>query len=285
MATSTSELRPANGARLRLLTFPREHGAWGIVLVPLTTGAAVGYLSPASIFPLILFTVAALALFCLRTPLEIWLAASPLRPQSPTERRAVLSSAVVFAAVAGIALAVLLWLERSWDLLILGAAVAAIFFSQAILKRLGRQTRMSAQLAGSLGLASTAAAAYYVVTGKLDSTALILWGLNWLFAANQIHFVRLRIHAARTTTRGEKLARGHVFLCGELLTLLILALGWRRGYLPGLAILAFVPILLRGVFWLLSSRTDPLEVRRLGMSELTHAIAFGALLILGFRLG
>jgi hypothetical protein len=285
MATTTSGLHSANGARLRLLTFPREHGAWGILLVPLSTGAAIGTRSLNAIFPLILFTLAALALFCLRTPLESRLAASALRPQTPSERRAVQYAIIAFAAVPGIALAALLWLERAWGLLVLGAAVAVIFLVQAVLKKYGRETRMSAQFVGSLGLTSTAAAAYYVVTGKLDATALILWGVNWLFAANQIHFVQLRIHASRAVTRFEKLARGGSFLSGEALALLILALGWRLGYLPGLAILAFAPILLRGAFWVLSSRTARLEVRRLGVSELTHAIVFGVLLILGFRLG
>jgi YwiC-like protein len=285
MDTTTSVVQPANGARLRLLTFPREHGAWGILLVPLVTGAAIGYQSPTAILPLILLTLAALALFCLRTPLESWLAASPLRPQTPAERHAVESSIIAFAAVSGAALAALLWLERAWSLLILGAAVAAIFLAQTILKKLGRQTRTRAQLMGSLGLTSTAAAAYYLATGKLDATALVLWGVNWVFAANQIHFVQLRIHAARAMTRAEKWARGRAFILGEFLALIVLALGWRWGYLPGLVILAFAPVFLRGGPWLLSSHTAPLEVRRLGKSELAHAMIFGALLIASFRLG
>jgi YwiC-like protein len=285
MGTTTSGVHPANAARLRLLTFPREHGAWGILLIPLATGAAIGYHSPAAIFPLILFTLAALALFCLRTPLENRLAASPLRPQTPIERRAVETSIVVSVAVAGTSLVALLWLERTWSLLLLGAAVAAIFLAQAVLKKLGRETRMASQLVGSMGLTSTAAAAYYVATGKLDATALILWGANWLFAANQIHFVQLRLHTAHAMTRIEKLARGRTFLFGQVLALVLLASGWRWGCLPGLALWAFVPILLRGTFWLLTSRTAPLEVRRLGLSELKHTIVFGTLLILAFRLG
>jgi YwiC-like protein len=280
-----SELRVSNSSRRRLLTFPREHGAWGILLVPLATGAALGFHSASQILPLILFTLAALALFCLRTPAEAWLAASPLRPQNASERRVVFYSIAAYAAAAGIALSVLILWQHAYDLLVLGAIVAAIFGVQAVLKKLGRETRTSAQWIGATGLTSTAAAAYYVAAGKFGSAALVLWAVNWLFAANQIHFVQLRIHAARAVERREKLARGRNFLLGEFLTILLLAFGWRAGYLPALALLAFAPILLRGLFWIFSSRATPLEVRRLGQSELAHAIAFGVLLVLAFSLG
>jgi YwiC-like protein len=285
MATALSEPRPANGARLRLLTFPREHGAWGMLLVPLTTGAAIGFNSATRISPLILLVLAALSLFCLRTPVESWLAASPLRPQTDSERRAVKNSILAYGAMAAVSLALLMGLEKAYGLLVLGTVVASVFFFQAILKRFGRETRTSAQLIGSIGLTSTAAAAYYVTTGKLGPTALVLWGVNWLFAANQIHFVQLRIRAARVANRAEKLVRGRAFLFGEALVLLVLGFGWSRGYLPGLVLLAFAPILIRGALWMLSSQPAPLEVRRLGLSELTHALVFCVLLIVTFQLG
>jgi hypothetical protein len=283
MATLTSILQPTN-ARVRLLTFPREHGAWGILLVPLIAGAAVGAASQTAIFPIVLLTIGALSLFCLRTPIESLAGSSVTRVQTNVERRAVVSSIVIYATVAAVALAVLLWIVRSWNLVILGTLVGAIFLGQALLKKLGRELRLSAQLIGSLGLTSTAAAAYYVAVGRMDATAFALWAANWLFAANQIHFVQLRIHAARAATRQEKLARGRSFLIGEAFLFVVLLLGWQLRFMPALTLLAFVPILVRGLLWVVSSRTTPLEVHRLGKSELAHAIAFGALLILSFRL-
>lgn len=284
MATLTTILQPTN-PRVRMLTFPREHGAWGILLVPLISGAAVGSKDLSALIPIILLTVAALSLFCLRTPVESLAGTSAMRPQTDSERRAVVLWIVAYSSVAAGAIASLFWLERSWNLVFLGAVVGTIFLGQALLKRLGRELRLSAQLLGSLGLTSTAAAAYYVATGRMDATAFTLWAVNWLFAANQIHFVQLRIHAARVATRGEKLAHGRSFLIGEALLLLILLLGWQLRFIPALTLLAFVPVLARGLMWTLSSSTSPLEVRRLGKSELAHAIAFGVLLILCFRLG
>ncbi len=283
MATATSVLQPAT--RVRLLTFPREHGAWGILLVPLVAGAIVGSQTVAAIIPTILFAIAAVALFCLRTPVESLTGASPLRPQTIAERRAVNFSIGAYGSVAAIAITALLWLERAWNLALLGTAVAVIFLVQALLKSIRRELRPAAQLLGSLGLTSTAAAAYYVATGKMDGTAYALWTANWLFAVNQILFVQLRIHAARVATRSEKLARSRSFLTTEALLLLILLFAWQRHWIPALAPLAFAPILARGVAWAFSSRPAPLEVHRLGKSELAHAILFGVLLILSFRLG
>src|SRR5574340_1149037 len=258
MSEAAVQQRPANPARLRSLILPREHGAWGILLVPLFTGAGVGLLTRAHWLPLTLFAVAALALFWMRTPVESWLGAAPLRAQTPAERNAVLLAAL--GGVAGLALLV-----------------------QAVLRKLGRRTRMLAQVIGAIGLTSTAPGAYYVVTGQLDSRALALWLANWLFAGNQIHFVQLRLHAARARGWREKLARGRGFFAGQVLMVLVLVLAWRWGGLPSLVLVAFVPVLLRGTLWLWQP-PRPLHVHRLGWSELRHALAFGVLLLAAFVL-
>ncbi len=285
MSIAASVLQPANRARVRLLTFPREHGAWGILLVPLIAGAAVGSSSLSAILPTFLFAIAAVALFCLRTPAESLAGASAVRPQTVTERHVVLFSIAAYGGIAAGAIAILLWEDRAWNLPLLGTAVAAIFLAQALLKTIRRELRPAAQLLGSLGLTSTAAAAYYVAAGRMDTTAYALWAVNWFFAANQIHFVQLRIHAARAASRSERLERGRAFLVAEALLFLILVLAWKFQWIPALAPLAFAPVLARGLAWALSSRMAPLDVHRLGKSELAHSILFGVLLILGFRIG
>ncbi len=283
MSSMTSELHTLQGARMRSFVIPREHGAWGILLIPLVSGGWIGYEPGSRVAPLLFFTVAALALFCLRTPAEVWLETSPLRAHSPAERRTVALSIGIYASLAAGALFVLIWRERAVLLLVLGAAAAALFLAQGVLKKISRRNRLAAQVVGALGLTSTAAGAYYVVTGSLDRTAWLVWGLNWLFAVNQIQFVQLRIRAARAATLSEKLAEGSGFLAGEALTVLVLLLAWRLGLLPGGAAWAFGPALARGLFWFFR-RPSPLGIHRLGFSELAHALAFGVLLILGFHL-
>jgi hypothetical protein len=163
-------------------------------------------------------------------------------------------------------------------LLALGVAVLVIFLAQAAFKKLGRENRWASQLIGSLGLTSTAAGAFYVVTGRLSADAFLLWALNWLFAANQILYVQLRIEASRAANRMEKFRFGRAHLVGEGLTVLLLLDAWLRDMLPPALALAFIPVFYRGTIWFFQ-KPAPLRIHRLGLSELGHAILFGVLLI------
>ena len=254
-----------------------------MLLVPLATGAAAGLTRGGRALPLVTFALAATAVFWLRTPLESWLGTSPLRAQTATERRTLIIFIVAFSAVAGLLFAALLWDGRNRGLLPIGAIAALAFLAQAGLKQLGRSLRMPAQVAGALGLTAAAPAAYCVVTGRFDVTAAALWVANWLFAGDQIHFVQLRIHAARACKRDEKFRRGRAFLVGQIGLAALLFLVAKVGLLPWLALLAFVPVFARGIAWFIAPGR-PLAVRRLGWSELAHSLAFGAMLIAAFRL-
>ena len=261
---------------------PREHGAWGMLLVPLVTGAAAGNPRGERIIWILLFAATALGLFFLRTPVEAGLEISPLRPQDAAERRLVHYFIYIYSSLAVLALAVLILWAHAYGLLLLGAVAAIAFLLQAVLKQLGRETRMNAQLTGAIALSSTAAGAYYLATGRFGLTAVIIWLANWLFAANQIHFVQLRIHSARAMAPAEKLRQGRGFLLHQAGCLLLLGLIWRAGWLPGLILVAFGPLFVRGFTWFLES-PQPLRVHRLGVSELLYAIVFGFFFVAGYH--
>ncbi len=270
-------VRSVQQARFRALVVPREHGAWGLLLVPLFTGAAVGLAATQRAWPMVLFSVAALTLFWLRTPVETLLDTTPLTAQTPVERRASLLVSAALGAVSAACLTALLWNGRNRELLLLGGISVIAFVSRTLLVKIGRKLRMTAQLLGAIGLTCTAPAAYYVATGHLDARAGMLWAANFIFAGNQIHFVQLRIHAARVATVAEKFGRGRLFYLGQILLLPILgaAAYWRL--MPALVMLAFIPGLVRGFYWLFSGYR-PLQVRSLGWSELRQGILFGILL-------
>jgi hypothetical protein len=280
-AESTNELTTAQIERRRALIIPREHGAWGMLLVPLVTGAAVGVLGGGHVAPVLLLTTAVLTLFWLRTPVESWLGTSSVRVQTRQERQLVSGVILPLAAIAAVSLSVLLWQGRNRELVWLGMIAGIAFTAQNFLKRMGRATRMAAEVVGALALTSTAPAAYCVATGRLDARAWALWLLNWLFAANQIHFVWLRIRGARAAGLSEKLTTGWSFMTGQIFLSLILALAYHFSWLPGLTMFAFIPALFRGSAWF-AKRPQPIVVRRLGWTELAHAVVFGVLLTAGF---
>jgi hypothetical protein len=266
---------------MRSFVLPREHGAWGILLVPLVTGATVAILHGGALLPVLLFLPASISLFCLRTPVEAALGTSTQRIDNATERRLVTTAVAGYAAVAGVILAVLLWNGNHTGLLMLGAIAAFSFGTQALLRKLGRATRMASQMVGLVGLTSTAAGAYYVSIGRFDTTAWMIWVANWLFAANQVHIVQLRIRNAKVEGLRQRLACGWKFLAGEVLTVVLLVVFFHYRLLPKMSVIAFHPMLLRGAAWFFK-KPRPLRVHRLGWMEVGFALIFGTMFISGF---
>ena len=86
---------------LKAMVIPREHGAWGMLLLPLATGAVVAAGSSVNWGALALFLVAALSLFWLRTPVEAWLGTSAIKAQTPQERSTVLAVSTAIAVDIG----------------------------------------------------------------------------------------------------------------------------------------------------------------------------------------
>jgi len=268
-------------SRLKTMVIPREHGAWGMMLVPLATGTVVAMHAGVNGGALTLFILAAMSLFWLRTPVEAWLGTSAIKAQTEQERAFVLRMIAGIALLAAASIASLLWNGRNRGLLLIGTIAGLAFAMQAVAKKFGRKGRMPAQVIGAVGLTSTAAGAYYVATGKLDHVALALWLANWLFAGNQIHFVQLRIRSSRTITTDEKLRQGLPFFAGQVALIGAILAACRFGLFPAPVAMAFVPVLFRGTLWFVRGR-QPLDVHKLGFSELAQALVFGALLCVAF---
>jgi YwiC-like protein len=276
-----AHISTVQNSRLRTMLVPREHGAWGMLLVPLVTGAIVAARATIDFVGLAWFVLAGMALFWLRTPVESWLGTSPIKAQSSAERRTVGRAILAIAALAICSVAALLWREQLRGLLIIGAVAALAFAAQMQIKKLGRGGRMPAQVIGAIGLTSTAAGAYYVATGRLDRTAIALWLANWIFAGDQIHFVQVRIHSARAVSFRDKLRHGLPFLVAQAGLVIAIVAGWRTELFPAAVTIAFLPVFVRGSLWFLRG-AQPLDVRRLGFSELGQALLFGALLCAAF---
>ncbi|MGH9643299.1 MAG: YwiC-like family protein [Terriglobales bacterium] len=268
-------------ARTRALVIPREHGAWGLLFVPLFTGVAAGIASVHRIGPLLLFTAATFFLFWLRTPLESLAGSGVITAHTRDERRVAWLASLILAAASVFCLAVLLWGGRNSRLVHIGLFAALALAIQTALRRLGRPMRMVSQVAGAVALTATAPAAYYIGSGRLGNAALALWIANWCFAWNQIHFVQLRIHAGRASGIGEKFAEGKYFFAGQVLLVAALLAASLSRLVPALVIVAFIPALVRGTYWFVRA-PRPLNVRKLGWSELRQGIAFGILLAAAF---
>jgi len=248
----------------------------------LFTGAAVGLLAGGSAWSLVPLGIAALGLFWLRTPVESWIGAAPVRARTPSELRLVRHTALVLAAVSVSALIWLFWGGRNRALLWIGAPGKRIHRSGH------RETDMAECADGCSddrggGTDVDCTRCVFCRDRALEWHGLVSLGLQCLFAINQIQFVQLRIRAAHTTDRSEEISIGRGFLAGQVILMALLATACAGHLFPCYAAIAFLPVLLRGFVWF-ATESKPLAIQALGKSELVYAGTFGMLLVLGMQL-
>ncbi|HEX8926577.1 MAG TPA: YwiC-like family protein [Terriglobales bacterium] len=275
--------QPQTNERMKAMLIPREHGAWGLLLIPLITAACIGLPEGRALTDLVMLIAATLTLFWVRTPLEAYFGFGLMKARTPEEKRATLRLSLLLVPFALGTLSILIVAHHHSSLLLIGAMVGAAFATQSVLRLFGRKTRMWAQMIGAIGLTATSAAAYEVVTGRLDVKAFAIWFACWLFAGDQIHYVQVRMRTAKVQSKMERIRRARHFLLGQLALVAVVFIATAWHVLPTLAIAAFVPIVLRGVFWIASGE-KPVDVHWLGVTELLQSITFGVLLVSTFFL-
>lgn len=280
-ATGPAKVLQFPPAQPKRLLLPREHGSWGMWLLPGITGAVVGLASSGAHLgvALVWFFVAAASAFLIYQPVEALSGRSILKARSPREQHILLFWIASLAALAAVGVFELVRMERS--LVLIFAIVALGSFALHALLGLGRSVRSLRQIIAALSLTSTSAAAYYVVTGKLDRTACILWASSWIFAAAQIEYVQLRIWTAAAKSKSDKLKAGWEVYLMHFATLSAAIAAAAAHLVPAFLAVAFLPCVLRLGFWALSA-PKKLDVFSLGFSELFQSVLFNSLLTAAF---
>ena len=226
------------------MNLPREHGAWGILLIPFATAAGI-----AGVFnvPVALLLASVLCFYLARTSFL----------KGDYQWMAGLLAGSLVAAVP------VVWIWHRWWLVAFGAGVAPV-----ALRRTERGVAW--HLAAVAGLTLTAPVTWYVATGSLGWLAWRLWLLNALYFAGGVLYVKMHITAAiqRSVNRlrlGAPTLAYHGVLAG------IAACWWPVG-------LAFVPAIGRAVAGVL--RLSPtLRLKRLGWTEVAYSLVFVIILV------
>jgi hypothetical protein len=265
------------------LLVPREHGSWGLWLLPLISGAVVGcvYDPHAALAPVLWFGLAAASAFLIYQPLESLLGLSLVKARSQRQQRTALIWVIVFTIAAVCSVLELLHLQR-FMVLVIGVVASGCFGVRSLLGR-SRRVRVLKQLIGALGLSSTAAGAYYAATGRMDRTALLLWLASWLFAIGQIEYVQLRLRSAQVRSRRQRAMNSLAVSGFHVLVMSIAIAAGMAHAAPLLLGLTFIPAVVRLAVWIVRS-WRPLGVHILGISELVQGIVFNGLLIAAFVL-
>jgi hypothetical protein len=265
---------------------PREHGSWGLWLLPLITGAVLGAAhghgaTAASMVPLLWFFTASASAFLAYQPLEVLLGLSPIRARSKLEQQ-IAASWVLLAGTAGAISAFELIRVGRGRVLLLAVLGAACFAARMFFGK-DRRFRIVKQILGALSLSSAAAGAYYVTAGRLDRTALLLWAANWLFASGQIEYVQLRMRTTGAGTRAEKIHAAVAVYIFHLGLAACAFAAFLAGIVPALIAIAFLPAIARLIVWT-ASKPERVDFHVLGFSELFQSVLFSSLLLCGFLL-
>lgn len=268
---------PMNSASWLL---PREHGAWGIVLIPYLTAVAVaGHWTPAVVVGL----GAVLTAFIARYPVELLLNRGLYRRAGSPPRERVKKFAGGYATVAGV---LGIGLITAWNLyLLLPIALLALLLFGVHL-RLGREgvdRSWTAELLGTAGLTLSGLAGWVVATGSLNATGALVWLLNCVFFCAGVIYVKARIRHRLAVHRPELRATTRwMIACHIVMVTFVASLLFARWISP-LVALPFALAAARAV-WGATQSDRPFALRRLGWSEVALSVFFAVFLTLGFRL-
>jgi hypothetical protein len=147
---------------------------------------------------------------------------------------------------------------------------------------------VAGELAGICGLALGAPMGYYVASSHLDGTAAALWLINVLYFGGTIFYVKLKVRQQPRLPApnhlGERLIKAKACLAYQTvaLTLIILLVTLRQA--PLLAPLALVPATLKMFYgaWRWQDKKS-LNMIRLGVAEIFHAVIFTGLVVVVFK--
>jgi hypothetical protein len=261
---------------------PKEHGSWAMLIVPLVLGWAI---APLWHWRSLILLVAALTFFLLRHPLAVLV---KTRKRASEDKAYWWRWATIYAGLTLLSAAWLVPGQGLWWLAVLGFAGTGLLFFNLWLVARRQEMSLSGELAGIAGLALGAPMAYYAASGLLDGTAALLWLVNFLYFGGTVFYIKLKVRQQPrlpTPERvSERLIKARACLAYQTVALTILVALVMLRLAPLLTPLAFIPVtlkMLHGV-WQWQDKKS-LNLMRLGVIEIVHALAFTVLVIVAFK--
>lgn len=264
--------------------WPREHGAWAMLLFPFLAALVVaGEPSWESLAAL----VALLGVFMVQEPLLVLLRQRFVW----RERRAITSQAVSTLLRAGLpaaaASALVLWRLPWKPLVVLGAGAAVLLALRMALTLANKQRSAVLQVVEATGLSATALLGYLSARGALHEAAYVLWAVFSLHHAAALFVIRARLEAiagARSVSALLRRYRVAAWVAQAVLLAAVLGTAAAGGYV--LAAAFAVPLVLHSVDLLRLG--DPAFLKtplvRVGWREVAISTAFAVLTVSALRM-
>lgn len=260
---------------------PKEHGSWAMLIVPLLLGLVI---APAWHGRAVLLLIAAFGFFMARCPLVTLV---KTRRRATANRVALWRWVAIYGGVAALSGAWLVVAYQLWWLVLMGVVGGLLLLFHLWIVSRRQETTVIGELVGIFGLALGAPMAYYTTSGLLGRTAGALWLINALYFGGTVFYIKLKVRQQPRLPApnrvSERLLRAKACLAYQTfaLTIVILLVALRQA--PLLAPLAFVPVTLKSFLGAYKWQDKKsLNMTRLGVTEIVHAVAFAGLVILAF---
>jgi hypothetical protein len=261
---------------------PKEHGAWGMLYVPLVTAAGI-----AGTFNVrVLLVAAAVTFVFLSQRPYAQLLGSPVVRRDPDLLRRNLTWLAGYWVTALLLFSSLYYV---YDLIALPqfawiAIPIAATFTLFLWKN--RVRSVAGELIGISGLTLTAPLAHYAAVGEIQLLGFWLWALCILYFSSSVFFVKAVVSSflkprSKATAAPTVTARVCVFYHGGLF--LLLASLFLLNQIPALAMVAFAPVIARGL-WGIPTAQPKLNFARIGWTEVIYSLFFAVATILAMRL-
>ena len=149
-----------------------------------------------------------------------------------------------------------------------------------------RVRSVAGELIAICGLTLTAPLAHYAAVGEVELLGFWLWALCILYFSSSVFFVKAVVSSflksrSKATTAPTVTARVCVFYHSGLV--LLLASLFLLNQIPALAMVAFAPVIARGV-WGIPTDQPKLNFARIGWTEVIYSLFFAIATILAMRL-
>lgn len=262
--------------------FPKEHGVWVTLIVPLVTGTfAVQPEDGLKIFSAIIFGAGLVAGVMAIEPVKLI-----IKPTGSTNKTRAYTWAVIYSFATLICILPVIALNGRWGLLWFIAAAGGLSALKmwAGLTRVLRTVGM--ELVGIAGLAFTAPAASYLQTGRITPESMIMYPLLIVWFVDRLFAVRKLLDVVRggkvfaTAQERYDWSKGELFIHMASMSVAALVVVFSGGVAPWTA---FFPFLLLTVKFHRDLKrplvTGPMQI---GFAEMRWSAAFAILFSIAF---
>lgn len=262
--------------------FPKEHGVWVTLIVPLVTGAfAVPPDDGLKLVSAVIFGLGLVAGVMAIEPLKLI-----IKPTASTNKTRVYVWAAIYFFAASVCILPVIALNGRWGLVLFlaGAGGLSALKMWAGLARFLRTIGM--ELVGIVGLCLTAPAASYLQTGRITPESLIMYPLLIVWFVDRLFTVRrlLEILRGGVTFGSDKerydWSKGELFIHAASLLAVALIVVLSGGVAPWTAFFPFLLLTLK--FRRDVSRPLVTGAMQVGFSEMRWSSAFAILFSAAF---